>query len=127
MAKILIIDHHKTSQATLSEILTHHDLRIAHDATSGIEAANDFDPDLIILELSLSSHSGMEFLYEFRSYSDWTSVPVIVYSSVHLEPEVLNSKTWLSLNISSYLYKPESSLEQVRSIVEKSLTSSEVR
>ena len=49
---------------------------------AAIFAADDLQPDLVIMELQLTSHSGIEFLYEFRSYDDWSTTPVMVLTNV---------------------------------------------
>lgn len=122
MAVILLIDHSKTTKKAVGEIFRpEHKVISAREATSAIEIANDSSPDAVILELSLAGHSGMEFLYEFRTYSDWKDVPIIIYSNIRLEPIVLKSKSWQQLNIASYLYKPESTLELLKSTVLKNL------
>lgn len=83
-------------------------------AQSAIMAADQKKPDLVILELQLVEHSGIEFLYEFRSYSEWQSVPVIIYSQV---PPVEFANSWQiikeELAVGAYLYKPQSSLRQL--------------
>jgi CheY-like chemotaxis protein len=51
-------------------------------AENAIHAADIHAPDLVVLELQLVGHSGVEFLYEFRSYPEWQEVPVIVHTSL---------------------------------------------
>jgi two-component system cell cycle response regulator DivK len=51
-------------------------------AQAAIMAADKHRPDLVILELQLIEHSGVEFLYEFRSYSEWQAIPVLVQTMV---------------------------------------------
>ncbi len=116
---ILLVDHHKTTQKVVKQLFKDDVVSVAYDANSAVEIANENSPDLVILELSLAVHSGMEFLYEFRTYSDWKNVPVIIYTTLRLESDVLNSTTWKQLGIDNYIYKPESSLEQLKDAVEK--------
>lgn len=80
-------------------------------AQEAIYAADQHLPDLVIMELQLISHSGLEFLYEFRSYTDWKDVPIIVHTLVPTE-EFSDSQEILfnELNVSEYLYKPTTSL-----------------
>lgn len=47
----------------------------ALDAQSAVHLADDSAPDLVVLEIQLTSHSGIEFLYEFRSYNEWQDIP----------------------------------------------------
>lgn len=83
-------------------------------AQSAINIADKEDFDLVICELLLVGNSGIEFLYEFRSYSDWQNIPVIIYSSVPAY-EFSNKRNGLAseLSVSAYLYKPHSSVKQL--------------
>ena len=118
---VLLIDSHKVSQSTIAQALDGHSVDIAHDAEQAIHAASDRRPDVVILEMSLGGHSGMEFLYEFRTYEDRSTIPVIVYSSLRLGDDVLSSRAWQQLNVYAYLYKPEATLTQLKSAVEKAV------
>jgi DNA-binding response OmpR family regulator len=75
-------------------------------------------PDLVILELQLVSHSGIEFLYEFRSYPDWQDIPVLIHSQVP-PAEFLDSWQLMQdqLGIMDYVYKPHTSLAKLRKVV----------
>jgi len=83
------------------------------NAQTGIGAADEQKPDVVIVELLLAGHSGVEFLYEFRSYSDWVNVPVILMSSVVQSAAGLSDGALQELGVNAYLYKPELSLEQL--------------
>ncbi|MCA9328569.1 response regulator [Candidatus Saccharibacteria bacterium] len=119
MARILVIDSHKTTKSSLAEVFSEHELTLANDAGTAIVAANQHTPDIVILELSLASHSGLEFLYEFRTYQDWEHIPVLVYTTVRLQDTVLRSRAWQQLAVADYLYKPDTTLETLRLAVEK--------
>ncbi len=119
MAHILVIDHNKTSKSALKSLFAEsHDVQTASTADEAIQHASNQKPDIIVLELSLAGHSGLEFLYEFRTYTDWWSVPVIIYTQIHLDQEVLKSRAWQQLN-AVYMYKPSASLAQLKDMVEK--------
>ncbi len=96
-----------------------HIVSIATGAQVAIDAADAQMPDVVLLELQLVAHSGIEFLYEFRSYAEWQMVPVIVLS--HVPPtefrqsaEVLKQQ----LGVQGYFYKPQTSLKKLLQIVE---------
>lgn len=96
-------------------------------AQSAIYAADEKRPDIVILELQLIGHSGIEFLYEFRSYREWQSVPVIIHSQV---PPGEFSGSWSlmsqELGIAGYLYKPETTFKQLSRAVANQLQSVKV-
>ena len=119
--QLLLIEPRITSQSVVEEILSDYDVDIVHDAESAILRAVDKTPDLVIMEMSLSGHSGMEFMYEFRTYIDWAKIPIIIYSSLKITDEILSSRAWEKLNIFDYLYKPESTLASLKSAAEKAL------
>ncbi|HUA13632.1 MAG TPA: response regulator [Candidatus Sulfotelmatobacter sp.] len=88
--------------------------RIARSAQSALDAADHIKPDLVILELQLVEHSGIEFLYEFRSYAEWSNVPILIYTSV---PPTEFSDSWQILKneikISKYLCKTDTDLKRL--------------
>jgi CheY-like chemotaxis protein len=89
-------------------------------AQAAITAADQTKPDLVILELQLIEHSGVEFLYEFRSYSEWQAIPIIVqtvvpFSEFHDNWHLLQNE----LGVRAYLYKPHTSLKQLLSSIKE--------
>lgn len=96
-----------------------HQVRVARTAQAAIHAADELTPDAVVLELQLVAHSGIEFLYEFRSYADWQKIPVVVVSNV--PPQEFNQsidalKT--RLGVRAYLYKPATNLKRLLRAVE---------
>jgi len=77
--------------------------------------------DLVIMDVLLAGRSGIEFLYEFRSYPDWASVPVIIYSSVPAREVGDSVVGFEQINIRSYLYKPSTPVAQLIKIVDSVL------
>lgn len=82
-----------------------------HTAQAAVLAADNHKPDVVILELAIPAHNGIAFLHEFRSYGDWTSVPVIIYSHLPRESSGLSAREWQKYGVEHYLYKPTSRLE----------------
>jgi len=83
-------------------------------AQMAIRCADELRPDVVVMELQLVSHSGVEFLYEFRSYADWQDIPLILLTLV---PPAEFSGSWLllsnELHVAKYLYKPQTSLQKL--------------
>lgn len=86
MKHILLIEPDKilSENYRLSFQKSGYKIQITHDAQAAIYAVDKIKPDLIVLEIQLASHSGIEFLYELRSYSDWQNIPVIILSLIHI-------------------------------------------
>lgn len=114
--KILLIEPDHVLARTYGQALQDagHEVVIEPTAQAAISAADADQPDLIILELQLVEHSGIEFLYELRSYSDWQAIPVIIQSQV---PPAEFTDNWQllqdELGIQAYLYKPRASLRDL--------------
>lgn len=69
----------------------------------------------------MAGRSGMEFLYEFRSYPDWQALPVIIFTSLKSDKLSAYKKVLQDLNLSHILYKPETKLEALLQAVETCL------
>jgi len=84
MAKILLIESDKLLADNLRDFLeaAGHSSHWQVEPQAALDAVDSFKPNLIIMDLLLASRSGTEFLYELRSYPDWESLPVIIYSSL---------------------------------------------
>ena len=91
-----------------------HHVVAAATAQTAIQASDALIPDVVILELQLVGHSGIEFLYEFRSYVDWQGIPVIIQTQVP-PAEFGGSRQLLTseLGVRAYLYKPHTSLREL--------------
>lgn len=89
-------------------------------AQAAVHAADARMPDVVVLEMQLSGHSGVEFLYEFRSYPEWMHIPIILHTFV--PPHELAHGVTLrkELGVQRILYKPTTTLaslsEAVRSV-----------
>lgn len=123
--KILLVEPDKLLARTYAGALTRagHAVAVAGTAQSAVHAADEQTPELVILEMQLVSHSGVEFLYEFRSYTDWENVPVLCLSQVPLG-EFIDAWQLMQeeLGVQRYLYKPRTSLEKLTRAVDEFAT-----
>lgn len=96
-----------------------HHVRVSATGQQAIDLMDHDIPDVIILEIQLAGHNGIEFLYEMRSYGEWLETPVIVLSNVP-QSEFRDSHEVLIkyLKISQYLYKPATSLDKLLGVLE---------
>jgi DNA-binding response OmpR family regulator len=124
MANILLIEPDAVLARTYVQALERagHTVALAHGAQAAINAADATRPDLVLLELQLVAHSGIEFLYEFRSYADWLNIPVIILSNVP-PAEFRDSARVLKaqLGVVAYYYKPHVTLQNLLHIVDTSV------
>ena len=116
MTQILLIEPDKLLSNSYSKALKSvgYEVDAAKGSQEAIYIADKIKPDVVILELQLISHSGIEFLYEFRSYPDWQDIPVLLHTNV---PYVEIGDNWQYLNdllgVKRYLYKPTTTLQDL--------------
>lgn len=124
MAEILLIEPDRVLADSYVQALQNAGWQVnaASTAQAAIMVADAIPPDLVILELQLVEHSGIEFLYEFRSYPDWQSVPILIHTGV--PPAEFTDNVQLlrdELGVSGYLYKPRTSLRDLVANVREQL------
>jgi two-component system KDP operon response regulator KdpE len=78
--RILLVDDDPTLRQTLAIGLRAegHEVLLAADGRSALQAATEDQPDLMVLDLGLPDLSGVEVLRELRS---WSRLPVVVLSA----------------------------------------------
>lgn len=85
---------------------------VVKTAQAAIHALDEQSFDVIVMELNLVGHNGVEFLYELRSYSDWQNLPVIILSNQ--DPDIMNNKVLMQhIKINTFLYKPTTKLHTI--------------
>ncbi len=120
MSQILLIEPDRVLAETYKKTFESagHNVATASNAQSAITAADTVKPDVVLLELQLINHSGIEFLYEFRSYDDWRSVPVIILSNIPLaEFDGSHDLLVKELGVDTYFYKPTTSIKSLLSAI----------
>ncbi|GAC1498969.1 MAG: hypothetical protein NVS1B10_01200 [Candidatus Saccharimonadales bacterium] len=124
MTNVLLIEPDRILAETYASYLSDSGYQVVAcaGAQAAIIAADQTRPDIIILELQLIEHSGIEFLYELRSYPEWQDIPVVIHSWV---PIIEFKDTWTALsdelNVHDYLYKPQVTMKKLESCIEKTL------
>jgi DNA-binding response OmpR family regulator len=58
-----------------------HDVLTLKTAQAAVSAAEERIPDVVVLATEMARHNGVEFLYEFKSYTEWRDVPVVLLVS----------------------------------------------
>lgn len=112
MPHALIIEPDRPLAGSMSSYLAQANINasVHSDPQTAIAAADKRQPDIIILELQLAGRSGVEFIYEFRSYADWQNVPVIIFTALNPEQLAEHRQVIRQLNIAACLSKTESGL-----------------
>lgn len=124
MAHIILIEPDRVLAETYRAacVQAGHTLVPCASAQAAVMASDQRCPDVVIAELQLVQHSGIEFLYEFRSYPEWQTIPLIIHSSVP-PAEFSGSEAVFrqQLGMSQYLYKPLTSLGQLLRTIDEVL------
>lgn len=122
--KILLIEPNVLLEATYKTALQRagHEVVSCPGAQEAVFLLDAGDIEIIVLELQLRGHSGVEFLYEMRSYPEWQNIPVLLHTLVANEGLAMQQERFDFLGITHYLYKPTTSLRQLtRAVDEASL------
>jgi CheY-like chemotaxis protein len=120
MANVLLLEPDTVLARTYMQCLQHvgHIVQICREGQEAIQVLDTFMADVIIMELQLVGHGGVEFLHELRSYPDWQPLPVIINTSV--TPQALSplrEALTRDAGVAVCLYKPRTSLHQLIRLV----------
>lgn len=115
MARILLLEPNKLLADQTKEFLEEagHEVNWAQNAQKAINVADSKKPDIVVMEILLAAHSGIEFLHEFRSYAEWRSVPVIIFSRLPRDDLKTSDSALNELGVTRYLYKLKTSLHRL--------------
>ena len=116
MKHVLIIEPNTVLAQTYTQALTYagYAATAVHGAQDAVHAADQQRPDVVILELQLAEHSGIEFLHEFRSYADWQDIPVIVHTLIPpTRLAAVQRALTKELGVCAVLYKPRTTLQHL--------------
>ncbi len=129
MAHILLLEPDSKLARIYASALSRPGYQISACTTAqdAILKADKHRPDAVVLELQLVGHSGIEFLYEFRSYVDWLKLPVIIVSHVPPAEFALSKKLLYDhLGVNKYYYKPNMDLSNLLRAVDAALAGGEL-
>ncbi len=114
--KILIIDDEWTIQLALQARLSAHgfSVQLASDGPSGLLAAQQYQPDVILLDLRMPDMDGFEVLRRLRSASETSSIPVIILTA-NIQDSVKQQAR--SAGATRFLTKPFESKDIINAIL----------
>lgn len=84
-ARLLIVEDELDLLSLIQSRARHHEFECMTESTGAecIQKAVSFEPDVILLDLSLPQISGLELLTEIRHHAKLARVPVIVFTAFH--------------------------------------------
>jgi two-component system KDP operon response regulator KdpE len=116
--KILVVDDEEQIRRALKSILSvrKYDVVLAENGDEALDKAIDFNPDLVILDLTMPGMSGIEVCKELRT---WYAAPILVLSVRGSEADKI---TALDAGADDYLTKPFSAgelLARIRALLRR--------
>lgn len=127
---ILLVEDDPWLAQLYQDILQSHELcevQIAFSADAALEALDaKHNFQLILLDMFLPIHNGVEFLHEYASYADINHIPVIVLSSVFQHDLKMSQQRWKHYGVERYLYKPLTKPADLMAAVKKQLAVAQV-
>lgn len=93
--------------------LDDHSVMQVCDAQSALDACDQYEFDMVILDILLPGSNGLAVLQELRSYSDWRHMPVIILSNVTPEDLAADPRHLEDMGIKKYLVKMETTPQEL--------------
>ena len=93
MAKVMIVDDDQTTLSLLETLLELDGFEVATVSRGGdvISRAEQFLPDIILMDYHLTDTQGVVILREIRKHDTLQNLPVIIASGMNVEDEVLEA------------------------------------
>lgn len=120
MAKILVVDDSPSEMAKFRDILTRHQYEVieAHTGDDGIQKANEFFPDLILMDVVMPEMNGFQATRKLTRDPKTSHIPVVIISTKNQETDRVWGKRQ---GARDYLSKPiteEALITVIRSVME---------
>ncbi|RNM16259.1 response regulator transcription factor [Nocardioides pocheonensis] len=125
MTRVLVVDDEPAIRRALELGLRAqgHDVLIAADGRTALQACREDAPDVVLLDLGLPDRSGFDVL---RALREWSSIPVIVVSARHGSHDKVDA---LDLGADDYVTKPfgmDELMARLRAAVRRAATADRV-
>ena len=120
MAKILVVDDSPSEMAKFRDILTRHQYEVieAHTGDDGIQKANEFFPDVILMDVVMPEMNGFQATRKLTRDPKTSHIPVVIISTKNQETDLVWGKRQ---GARDYLSKPiteEALITVIRSVME---------
>lgn len=120
MAKILVVDDSPSEMAKFRDILTRHQYEVieAHTGDDGIQKANEFFPDVILMDVVMPEMNGFQATRKLTRDPKTSHIPVIIISTKNQETDRVWGKRQ---GARDYLSKPiteEALITVIHSVME---------
>jgi two-component system alkaline phosphatase synthesis response regulator PhoP len=86
------------------------EVKVADNGLDGLKYLEDFDPDIVLLDLLMPELDGFEVLRKIRADSKHNKLPVIVLSNINQDEDIRQA---MELGATDYFVKSELTPSQV--------------
>ena len=121
--RVLVVDDNVDTVLSFSMLLKAlgHDVRPAHDGPTAVQAALDYQPDLVLLDIGLPGLNGYEVAKRIRQHPVLKNVVLVALTGYGQESDW---QTSLQAGFNHHLVKPASleQLQQILAIVSEQVT-----
>jgi PAS domain S-box-containing protein len=102
---VLVADDNEVNRNLLGDILEHYSLKVvyAKDGKEAFQMAQEYQPDLILLDLRMPEMNGVEAAERLRQNNSTSSIPIVAISA---SPEISHTSQVKSKLFDDYLTKP---------------------
>lgn len=90
---------------------------VAGNAQDALDVLENKHIGLIVLDILLPRHNGLNVLHELRTYDDWRLLPVIILSSLSAEDIHVTTAHLQQLGVAEYLLKSRTKPQELVSAV----------
>ena len=105
MGEVLVIEDNHNNMRLMCDILEYHNYNVIQAKTgmSGFQAADEKQPDFILLDIQLPDINGFDVLEKIRANSNTATIPVIAMTSYAMTGD---RAKFLAAGCNGYLEKP---------------------
>jgi len=120
MAKVLIVEDERALNQAYEMILNKAGYKVAcaFDGDEALEKADEFEPEVILLDLRMPRMGGIEFLEKYKPKKEHPHVRIIVFSNLDMQKDI--DKAY-ELGASKYMLKAWASPAELIKMVEDEL------
>jgi CheY-like chemotaxis protein len=119
--RVLVVDDNVDAAESLAHLLSvlQHDVRTAHDGPTGLQAALDHNPDVVLLDIGLPGMNGYEVAKRLRQQPVFSGVVLIAMTGYGQESDRESSR---AAGFDHHLVKPADfgKVQQILAAVSKS-------
>lgn len=108
MKVLLVEDDYDLSDMYVAALTASgHKVSVVHNAQAALDFLENNKVNLLVLDLLLPGHNGLNVLHELRTYDDWRLLPVIILSNLNREETGISVAHLHELGVTSYLVKSQ--------------------